>query len=138
MLVLLVTISLVVSSKSKQKRLAGLLHRTKRSTGNCIESSTHRSDIFPRMANITCKPGCNKVEYEVQYAVVKIKIEKVVVGCRETQLLPNSQVNYNPITGTFARVCKDGFKPMKANITTLHETDDRLEARRTEIIIDCV
>ena len=134
---LLVTLSLAISSEEKRKGLAGLVHRIKRSSGNCIESSTYRDDIFPRMANLTCKPGCQSIEYEIQYAV--IKIEKFVVGCRKEKELPNSEIQVSFETGDVSRVCKKGFKAKKINISRLHETAaDRLEVKSEEIIYDCV
>ena len=84
---ILATLNMVVSPKSKRKGLAGFLNRVKRSTINsCIESrSSRRNDIFPPNAvqGIKCKQGCHEVIKTVKYAV--IKIEDVVVGCRKTK-----------------------------------------------------
>ena len=134
----LATLDMVVT---KHNGLAGLLHRTKRSTNNCIESSSHRSDIFPTNAvqGIKCKQGCYEVVKKVKYAV--IKIEDVVVGCRKTNQLPNSEVILDldaDAKNRHRRVCKDNFKAIKANITVLYENGDLLEAKKEEIIIDCV
>ena len=94
-------------------------------------------DTFPRMTNLTCKQGCKSIEYEIQYAV--IKVERFVIACRKEEKLPNSEIRVHHVTGDVSRVCKSRFKAKKANISTLHETAaDRLEVKTEEIIYDCV
>ena len=136
MLVLLVIISMVVSSDSG---LAGVLRRTKRSTGNCILSSTHRDDIFPKNANreIMCNKSCHSVTTKVKYAKIEIKEETVVIGCRNTIYIPNNETYYNPWTKKPFLSCKTGFKNRTESVPVLHENGDRWETRYEQVLIDC-
>ena len=134
----LLRINLMVSSEAKPTDHAGLIHRIKRSSRNCIQSisaSTPRNDTFPPIpgGNITCKPGCHTIEYEITYAV--IKVERVVIGCRNNKELPTQKQFSN---GKVISVCRTGYTDKKTNISEAYKTNGRLEVREKEILIDCV
>jgi hypothetical protein len=138
--VVLLTINLTVSSEAKPTDHAGLIHRIKRSSRNCIQSisaSTPRNDTFPPIpgGNITCKPGCHTIEYEITYAV--IKVERVVIGCRKDKKLPTQRQFLNG-KRKVTPVCRTGYTDIKRNISEAYKTNGRLEVREKEILIDCV
>lgn len=99
----------------------------------CVKSSTYPGNVFPRTAVLECKKDCHNVTQVVTVIVKK----KIVLACTKTSLQETSTFKGNAVIGKINRVCKQGFKPHKMNVTVYEEHGDYWVPIEREVLIEC-
>ena len=135
-------------NNNNNKQDSPMLNRNRRATiDNCTFGMNSSYDYWRIPNNLSypsqCKPHCHAVKWYISYVV--IKKEEKIVACSKTPLSGSKYTTTLrflkgrfPSTRTKSIVCKNGYKPLTAQIDVIYQDGNTLTAKKENIVYGCM